>query len=61
MCKNKLHVCDYSTVRFTLRFVNLFVKVSQVCACSSLEQKLEENKYNESRRTEAEVLVLMKF
>ena len=30
-------------------------------ACSSLEQKLEENKYNESRRTEAEVLVLMRF
>ena len=32
MSKNKLHVCTYSTVRFTLRFVNLFVKISQVCA-----------------------------
>ena len=31
MCKNKLHVCTYSTVRFTLRFVNLFVVVSRVC------------------------------
>ena len=31
MCKNKLNVCTYSTVRFTLRFVNLFVKVSRVC------------------------------
>ena len=28
----KLHVCSYSTIRFTLRFVNLFVKVSRVCA-----------------------------
>ena len=27
-----MHVCTYSTVRSTLRFVNLFVKVSQVCA-----------------------------
>ena len=26
MCKNKLHVCTYSTVRFALRFVNLFVE-----------------------------------
>ena len=31
MCKNKLHVCTYSSVRFTLRFVNLFVEVSRVC------------------------------
>ena len=31
MRKNKLHVCTYSTVRFTLRFVNLFVEVSRVC------------------------------
>ena len=31
MCKYKLHVCTYPTVRFTLRFVNLFVKVSRVC------------------------------
>ena len=61
MCKNKLLVFTYSTVRFTLRFVNIFIKVSQVCPCSSLEQKLEENKYNESRRTEAEVLVLIRF
>ena len=31
MYKNKLLVCTYSTVRFTLRFVNLFVEVSRVC------------------------------
>ena len=31
MCKNKLKVWNYSTVRFTLKFVNLFVQVSQVC------------------------------
>ena len=31
MCKNKLHVCTYSTVRFTLTSMNLFVKVSRVC------------------------------
>ena len=29
--KKKLHVSTYSTVRFTLRFVNLFVEVSRVC------------------------------
>ena len=31
MCKNKFHVCTYSTIRFTFRFANLFVEVSQVC------------------------------
>ena len=30
MCKNKLHVGTYSTIRFTLRFANLFVEVSRV-------------------------------
>ena len=35
MYKNKLHVCTYSIVRFTLRFVNLFVEVSRVCAASA--------------------------
>ena len=35
MCKNNLHVCTYSTVRFALRFVNLFVEVSPVCAAAS--------------------------
>ena len=29
--KKKLHVCTYSPVQFTLRFVNLFVEVSLVC------------------------------
>jgi hypothetical protein len=37
MCKNKLHVCTYSTVRFTLRFVNLFVEVSRVCGAWQLD------------------------
>ena len=32
--KNKLHVCTYSIVRFTLRFVNLFVEFSQVCGAA---------------------------
>ena len=32
MCMNKLHVSTYSTIRFTLRFVNFFVEVSRVCA-----------------------------
>ena len=32
MCKNKLLVCTYSTLRFTLRFVNLFAEISRVCA-----------------------------
>ena len=31
MCKNKLHVCTYSTIRFNLKFVNLFIEVSRVC------------------------------
>ena len=31
MSKNKLHVCTYSTKKYTLRFVNLFVEVSRVC------------------------------
>ena len=31
MFENKLHVCTYSSIRFTLRFVNLFVEVSRVC------------------------------
>ena len=30
----KLHVCTYSSVQFTLRFVNLFVEVSRVCDTS---------------------------
>ena len=30
MCENKLHVCTYPTVGFTLRIVNLFVEVSRV-------------------------------
>ena len=34
--KNKLHVCTYSTISFTLRFVNLFVEVSRVCAATAL-------------------------
>ena len=32
MCKNKFYVCNYSTVWFTLRFVNLFFEVSPVCS-----------------------------
>ena len=32
MCKNDLHVCTYTTLRFTFWFVNLFVEVSRVCA-----------------------------
>ena len=32
MGKNKLHVYTYSTTRFTLRFVNIFVKCSSVCS-----------------------------
>ena len=35
MCKNLLHVCTYSTVRVILRFVNLFVEVSQVCGAAA--------------------------
>ena len=35
MCKNKLEVCTYSTVRFTLRFMNLFIEFSQVCECDA--------------------------
>ena len=27
----KLHICTFSPVQFTLRFVNLFVEVSRVC------------------------------
>ena len=36
MFKNKLDVCTYSTVRFALRFVNLFVEVSRVWAMPSI-------------------------
>ena len=35
MCKNKLHVCTCSMVRFTLRFANLFTEVSRVCIVST--------------------------
>ena len=31
MCKNKFYVCTYSTIRFTLRFVNLFLEIRRVC------------------------------
>ena len=39
--EKKLHVCTYSTVRFTLRFVNLFIEVSRVCGGGS--RRLEDN------------------
>ena len=35
MFKNKFHVCAYSSVRFALRFLNLFVEVSRVCGGGS--------------------------
>ena len=38
MFENKLHVCTYSSIRFTLRFVNLFVEVSRVCGVTSSER-----------------------
>ena len=43
MCKNKLDVCTYSTVRFALRFVNLFVEVSRVWAMPSITTFLTPN------------------
>ena len=38
MRKNKLHVSTYSTITFTLRFVNLFVEVNRVCGVASSER-----------------------
>ena len=40
--RHVLHFCAYSTIRFTLRFVNLFIEVSRVCV-SVCNLKVEES------------------
>ena len=47
MCKNKLHVCTYSTV---LRFVNLFVEVSQAAKepKPQIKQKMDDKTQHKS-------------
>ena len=41
MCKNMLHICTNSTIRFTLSFVNLFVEVSRVCGLCYLRSTVD--------------------
>ena len=47
MCKKKLHVCTYSTV---LRFVNLFVEVSQAAKepKPQIKQKMDDKTQHKS-------------
>ena len=44
--KKKLHACTYSTVRFTLRFVNLFVEISRVCGALLLNHKKDQPRFH---------------